>query len=144
MRLRVLTSVVLSAALLTGAHSAESMVVHLTDGSADTIAVSAVAKCLFSSAPMAVARPGGPSARILQAGLRFSAAGLLVHLPAESRLKVEILGVNGRVVASLSDAQAARGVHVVPLTGARVGSGLYLARVWIDGALLSTSTVITH
>ena len=79
------------------------------------------------------ARPLGVQIRRPSPNPFEDAATLGLTLPAAARVRVALVDVLGREVAVLGDGPREAGPHEVPIDGAALRPGVYVARVWVNG-----------
>lgn len=141
--MRILTTFALVSLALAMPLQATKMLIHKSDGTVDTIAVSSVDRMQFASEPMA-ARPGTDAVRIRtsETMVRIVPEGIMVHMAKGGDLEVQVTDIRGRTVGKLPRQNVGAGMHRFD-TGivSQPGAGMYIVRVWADGTLYTTRTL---
>ena len=141
--MRIATAFALVSLVLAMPLQATTMLVHMSDGTVDTIEVSSVDRMQFASEPMA-ARPGAGAvrSRIAATTVRVAPDGIAVHMATSGTLEMQVTDIRGRIVGKLPRRAVSAGMHrFETAVGSTPGAGMYIVRVWANGTLYTTRTL---
>ncbi len=141
--MHITITVVLVSLALTMPLRATGMLVHKADGTTDTIDVRSVEHMKFAAEPAAT-RPDASSLqpRVPEKAVRVSPDGIVVHMPRNGDLTIQVSDIRGRIVGTFSRRDVAAGTFRFK-TGISFtpGAGMYIVRVWADGTQHTVRTL---